>query len=103
MSAEQIAAAVAAALVVIGGGGFGMTRMRRPASETVADTTDVLLGRISELEAALTAERARTVELELQVQRLREERRELSTRVSHLEGQVATLSNLVTKLVERSA
>lgn len=107
MTPEQIAALVGGILVVLGGGGYGVhaVRNRHPASAPAdgPETTDVLLQRIGELETALAAERARSEALEAQVQKLTAERRELSSRVAHLEGQVQTLSNLVTKLIERGA
>lgn len=73
----------------------------RSKSAVPTDTTDVLLARIGELEAALASERARTVQLEGQVIRLRDERRILADRVSHLEGQVSTLTELVQHLVDK--
>lgn len=105
MSPEQIAGAVVATLLAVSGGlGYRVIK-KGPELETVEDaqhTTDVLLSRIGELETALAAEKARASQLEAEVAQLRHERRELASRVSHLEGQVQTLSDLVTKLVERA-
>jgi hypothetical protein len=104
MTPEQIGGAILAALAVFGGGTSWQVRRARGGVEPVtADPTSALLDRIGELETDLAAERKRTAELEAEVRRLAGERRELANRVSHLEGQVATLSALVTKLVERSA
>jgi hypothetical protein len=101
MTTLQMITALAAAIVAFGGGGAGLNWMRgRSPSDTGApETTDVLLGRIGALETELVAERLRSTELETQVTKLREERRELAARVSHLEGQTATLMALVQGLL----
>jgi chromosome segregation ATPase len=99
---EQLVAAVVAVAVLLTGGTYGGVRVVR-ARHTGDDTgtTDVLLARIGELEAALADERARASALEAEVDKLRAERRELSARVSHLEGQVTALTTMVQGLLDK--
>ena len=63
--------------------------------EADAPVTEQLLNRIGELETSLASERTRSELLEGQVDKLRRERQELATRITHLEGQVTQLTALV--------
>jgi hypothetical protein len=107
VDAEPIAAIVVAAVALLTGGTYGGVRLVRSrhsgedGADATVDTTDVLLARIGELETALAAERNRSVALEAEVAKLRQERRELSNRVSHLEGQVTALTTMVQGLLDK--